>query len=159
MGIFKKKPYFEATAGEWKFTFYFNEKKMEGCYLDVSTDSGMMGLRIGGASHAYGYLLAAAQQGLTEQLSGYMTLLYVPAMTMTTDQGLSDDVTRAINKWHKRMEKKAAKEAAKTTEAQIQADEALLGDVLYEQTLNKRDIADKRKADAEVMKDVIKELG
>lgn len=159
MNIFKKKPYFEATAGEWRFTFYFNGEKLEECYLDITTDSGAFGVRIGGASHAYGYLLAAAQQGMTEQLHGYVTLLYIPAMALTKDQGLCDEITRAINKWHKRLEIRAEKAAKATTDAQIAGDEALLGDVIAESKMSKKQLKAKRKAEREVMREILTEQG
>ncbi len=156
MSIFKTKPYLTKEAGQFKFDFYYAEGKSEGTYLQISTTSGIYGMRIGGNTHTYGYLLAAAKQDRIDQLQGYAVTLLIPAVELTQDQGLCNDIQKAIMKWQKRKEKEAETAAKAVTDEQEQADQALMEDVASEQGLSDKELKAKRKADKEVMREVLK---
>ena len=71
MSIFKQKPYKTVEVGGFVFNFYFKEKNVKKTYLDILTVSDIWSMRIAGGTYTYGYLLAAVEQGMTEQLHGF----------------------------------------------------------------------------------------
>lgn len=157
MGFFKTKPYFSVKAGEFQFDFYYKEGKADKCYLDITTESKIFSLRIGGNTHTYGYLLAAAQQGKIEQLHGYAVTLFIPAMTITQDQGLCDDVQKSIAKWQKRKEKAAESGKNSVSDAQNMADEQFMLEAIKRGKMSRKEAKKASKADREEMKRILKE--
>ena len=129
MSIFDKKPYKSVEVGEWLFEWFYDEKNIRGCYLTISTKSAMFKLHIGGSSPTYGYLLAAAEQGLTEQLHGFIAMMYVTSNVLTQDQGFVDGLNKEINKWMRRQDKKAESAAKAVTEHEELASQSLMEDV------------------------------
>ena len=94
--------------------------------MDISTLSGNFRARFTADAHPYAYLLAGKDD---ENIIGFSQLMYSLGMLLTRDQGLADDVAKAINKYQKRLEKQAAGEVvedeteekiALETEKQIQ---------------------------------------
>lgn len=126
MNIFKSKPLQSVKCGGFLVEFYYKEGNLKGTYMDISTASGVWSMRIMGNTFTYGYLLEAANQGLTEQIHGYAVTLYILSQQITRDQGLVDDITRSINKWQRRMDKKAEAEAKKHTETDEQISQAVM---------------------------------
>ena len=153
----QRKPYLVKEVGEWKFTFHYKEGSIEQTFLSITSTSGIMSLFLGGNTHAYGYLLAAAKQGLDNQLAGYATTLYIPAMGITQDQGLCNDVQKAISKWMKRKEAEAKSAAKAVTPEQDMASAALMEDIASESGMSKKELKAKREADREMMKVALNE--
>lgn len=73
--------------------------------MDISTLSGNFKARFTADAHPYAYLLAGKDD---ENIIGFSQLMYSLGMLLTQDRGLADDVAKAINKYQKRLEKKAA---------------------------------------------------
>ena len=157
MNLKQRKPYLVKEVGEWKFTFHYKEGSIERTFLSITSTSGIYSMHIGGNTHAYGYLLAAAKQGLDNQLAGYATTLYIPAMGITQDQGLCNDVQKAISKWMKRKEAEAKSAAKAVTPEQDMASAALIEDIVSEQGMSKKELKAKREADREMMKAALNE--
>ncbi len=157
MGLFKTKPYLSARAGEFQFDFYYKEGSVKGTYLEITCNSGIFALKIGGNTHAYGYLLAAAKQGYIEQLHGYVVTLYIPAMVITQDQGLCDECPKAIMKWQKRKEKEAELAAKNVSDAQNMADEQLMRETIKRSQMSRKAAKKASKADRAEMKRILKE--
>lgn len=157
MGIFKTKPYSSARAGEFQFDFYYKEGKASKCYLDITTENRIFSLRIGGNTHAYGYLLAAAQQGKTEQLKGYAVTMFVPALAITQDSGLCSDIQKSIMKWQKRKEKAAESAAKGVSNAQNMADEQFMLEAVKRGKMSRKEAKKASKADRAEMKRILKE--
>lgn len=155
--IKQRKPYLVKEVGEWKFTFHYKEGSIERTFLSITSTSGIMNMRLGGNTHAYGYLLAAAQQGLDNQLAGYATTLYIPAMAMTQDAGLTADIQKAINKWMKRKEAEAKSAAKAVTDSEEMASQAFMEDVASERGMSKKELKAKREADKELMREILNE--
>lgn len=153
----QRKPYLVKEVGEWKFTFHFKEGSVERTFLSITSTSGIFNCRIGGNTHAFGYLLAAAKQGLDNQLAGYATTLYIPAMAMTQDQELTSGVQKAIVEWQKRKEAEGAEKAKAVTDAQEQASQAFMEDIASEQGMSKKELKAKREADKAEMRAVLNE--
>lgn len=86
----------EAGGFKWKFR-RFN--------LTIETLSGNFKAKFMADAHPYAYLLAS--QG-DENIHGFCQTVYLLSKTLTTDQGLVDDVSKAIAKYNKRLQKKAA---------------------------------------------------
>lgn len=95
-------------------------------WLEIETVSGNFKAKFMADEHPYAYLLAGKDD---ENIIGFSQLMYSLGMLLTRDQGLVDDVAKAINKYQKRLEKKAASEVvedeteekiALETEKQIQ---------------------------------------
>nr|DAE32995.1 MAG TPA: hypothetical protein [virus sp. ctoYX9] len=155
--IKQRKPYLVKEVGEWKFTFHYKEGSIERTFLSITSTSGIYSMHMGGNTHAFGYLLAAAKQGLDNQLAGYATTLYIPAMGITQDQGLCNDVQKAISKWMKRKEAEAKSAAKAVTPERDMASAALMEDIASEQGMSKKALKAKREADKQMMKEVLTE--
>ena len=94
--------------------------------LTIETLSGNFKAKFMADAHPYAYLLAS--QG-DENIHGFCQTVYLLSKTLTTDQGLVDDVAKAISKYNKRLQKQAASDVvedeteekiALETEKQIQ---------------------------------------
>lgn len=76
-------------------------------WMEVETLSGNFKAKFMADEHPYAYLLAS--QG-DENIHGFCQTVYLLSKTLTTDQGLVDDVAKAIAKYNKRLQKQAASE-------------------------------------------------
>lgn len=148
-----QEPYLVKEVGEWKFTFHYKEGNIKRTFLSITSTSGLFNCRIGGNCHAFGYLLAAATQNRLDQLQGYAVTLYIPAMGMTQDQGLCNDVQKAINKWMKRKETEAKNAAKAVTETEEIASQAFMESVVKRSEMSRKEV----KKEREEMKRVLKE--
>lgn len=158
MSIMKqRKPYLVKEVGEWKFTFHYKEGSIERTFLSITSTSGIFNCRIGGNTHAYGYLLAAAKQGLDSQLSGYITTLFIPAMTMTQDQELTSGVQKAIVEWQKRTEAEGAEKAKAVTDSEEMASQAFMESVVERSQMSKTEAKAASEADKELMREILNE--
>lgn len=155
--LLKHKAYKSVRVGGWLFEWYIDEKRPEKSYMRVQGESGLFDLKIKANSHVFGYLLAAAEKGMTEQLHGWITLVYIPAMGMTQDQGLTDDISRSVQKWMKRKDAEAKTNAKNVTESEELASQAMMEDIASEQGMSKKELKAKREADKEVMREVLNE--
>lgn len=153
----QRKPYLVKEVGEWKFTFHYKEGSIERTFLSITSTSGIYSMHIGGNTHAYGYLLAAAKQERIDQLQGYIVSLFIPAMAMTQDQELTSGVQKAIVEWQKRKEAEAKSAAKAVTPEQDMASAALMEDIVSEQGMSKKELKAKREADREIMKAALNE--
>lgn len=132
MSIFKQKPYKTVEVGGFVFNFYFKENNVKKTYLDILTVSDIWSMRIAGGTYTYGYLLAAVEQGMTEQLHGFAAVQYITAMQTTQDQGLVNDITKAIKKWERRMKVKAEEAAKNVTDTDEQVSQAVMESLTQE---------------------------
>lgn len=155
--IKQRKPYLVKEVGEWKFTFHYKEGSIEKTFLSITSTSGIMNMRLGGNTHAFGYLLAAAKQERIDQLQGYIVSLFIPAMAMTQDQELTSGVQKAIVEWQKRKEAEGAEKAKAVTDEQEQGAQAFMEDIVSEQGMSKKELKAKREADRELMKAALNE--
>ena len=88
----------EAGGFEWTFRRFD---------LTISTKSGNFKARFTADENPYAYLLAGKDD---ENIIGFSQLMYSLGMLLTRDQVLVDDVAKAINKYQKRLDKKAESE-------------------------------------------------
>lgn len=139
MKIKQRKPYLVKEVGEWKFTFHYKEGSIERTFLSITSTSGIFNCRVGGNTHAYGYLLCAAKQGLDAQLQGYIVSLFIPAMAMTQDQELTSGVQKAIVEWQERKEAEGAEKAKAVTDSEEMAAQAFMEDIVSEEGLEDAD--------------------
>ena len=95
-------------------------------WLEIETVSGNFKAKFMADEHPYAYLLAGKTD---DKIYGFCLVVYMVGKALTTDQGFADDVSKAIAKYNKRLEKKAASEVkedeteekiALETEKQIQ---------------------------------------
>lgn len=124
-----RKPYLVKEAGQWKFTFHYKEGSAKKTFLSITSERGLYNSRIGGNCDTFGYLLAAAMQDRIDQLEGFAMTIFIPAMTITQDAELNEDIQMAIARHMEREDKKAAESAAKATEEQETANQAFMEDV------------------------------
>lgn len=113
MKLFNKKPFRHCDVGGFIVDFYFDEKKAEGNYALIRGKSGEFEIRIGG--YSYMYLLAGVEKGELDNLHGYSMIMYYIGSLLFTEQGFADDIMRVINKYSKRLEKKAESEVSKVS--------------------------------------------
>lgn len=88
----------EAGGFKWEFRRF---------WLTVETLSGNFKAKFMADEHPYAYLLASQGE---ENVHGFCQTVYLLSKMLTTDQGLVDDVQKAIVKYRKRLEKQAAGE-------------------------------------------------
>lgn len=155
---FKNLPIKTVEINEWRFKFYLDEKSIERSYLDISSTSKLFGMRVGGNAHAFGYLLAAAEQGLNEQLHGYVTMLCVPALAITQDQELCNGLTKEIGEYLKRLDKQAQDIANSVTDGEEQANQALMDDVADYADAKPKERKKKRKEHKKALKEEVKNI-
>lgn len=155
--LFKQKEYKSIRVGGWLFEWFFDKKHPERSLMRVLSESGLFDLKIKANSHVFGYLLAAAEQGLTEQLHGWITLVYVPAMAMTQDQGLTDDISRAISKWMKRRDAEAKANAENVTESEELASQAFMEDVVARSQMSKKEAQKASEEDKAILRELLNE--
>lgn len=74
-------------------------------WLEISTVSGNFKARFMADEHPYGYLLAGKDD---ENIVGFCQMIYYLSKTITTDQGLVNDIQKAFNKFEKRLGMKEA---------------------------------------------------
>lgn len=149
----KNKPYKTCKVGEWVFDFYYKEGNIRRTYLKITSISGIMSLVLGGNTHAFCYLLTAAMQNRLDQLQGYAVTLYIPAMVMTQDQSLCDDVQKAINKWMKRKGTESKNAAKAVTETEEMASQAFMESAIKRSKMSRKEV----KKEREEMKNMLKE--
>lgn len=75
--------------------------------LTIETLSGNFKARFQASEHPYAVLLGCEKD---ETIHGYCSLIYQLGMLLTTDAGFVSDVQKAIKKYAKRLQKKAASE-------------------------------------------------
>lgn len=155
--IKQRKPYLVKEVGEWKFTFHYKDGSVERTFLSITSTSGIFNCRIGGNTHAYGYLLAAAKQGLNSQLAGYITTLFIPAMAMTQDHELTSGVQKAIVEWQKRKEAEGAEKAKAVTDSEEMASQAFMESVVERSQMSKKEAKAASEADKQMMKEILNE--
>lgn len=132
---FKSKPYRTVTAGQYSFTFFLNEKnlgkgKLDGTYLRISgREDRQFNMTIPGNSEACAYLLAAANQGETDQMQDYARLVFSVSMLCVIDQELTNDIAAALVAWQERGMADGAKQAQEVSDGQEQAEQAFMEDV------------------------------
>lgn len=156
--IFKRKkaiPVQHVEVGGFIVNFFFKENSVVDSYMEIRTISDNWRMRLDARHTMYGYLLTAAQQGLTQQIHGYCVQLYIMATAL--DQGLINDIHKAIAKYMKRKDKEADSEAKKVTDAQIMADEALMNEAI-ERGKTQGDKKAERKAAKESQEEIKKEI-
>ena len=88
----------EAGGFRWRFRRF---------WMEVETVSGNFKSRFMADEHPYAYLLAGKTD---DNIIGFCQIVYMLSRTLTTDQGLADDVQRAYQKYNKRLQKQAASE-------------------------------------------------
>lgn len=158
MNILKTKPYKSVDAGQFHFNFYYKEGSLKDTYLEVTCDSGIFAIKIGGNTHAYGYLLAAAEQNRIDQLQGYAVTLYIPAMSLTQDQGLCNDCQKAIMKWQKRKMREGAENGKKVSDAEEMASDALMREAIERgKPMSRQQRRKMERESRKEMRDILKE--
>lgn len=138
-------------VGAFICNFFFKEDSIIDSYMEIRTVSDNWRMRLDARHEMYGYLLAALKQGKKEQVHGYCVQLYILATAL--DQGLINDVQKAIAKYMKRMDKKAESEAKNVSETQEMADEALMREVI-----ERGKVKGKKKAEKRASKESIEEM-
>lgn len=158
--IFKRKkqtPIQHIECGGFICNFFFKEGSIVDSYMEIRTVSDNWRMRLDARHTMYGYLLTAVQQGNKSQIHGYCVQLYILATAL--DQGLINDVQKALAKYMKRKEKEAQTEAKNVTEAQIAGDEALMQEAIERGSLKGDKKAEKKaaKESQEIIKQVLTE--
>lgn len=76
-------------------------------WMDAEAVGGAWRCRVMVGTQPYHYLLASARQGNVDNIHGYCMYMYSVAMCLTTDKGLSDDLSRVLKKYDARVAKRA----------------------------------------------------
>ncbi len=132
MNILKTKPKHHLEIGNGAFIadFYVDEKNpdVKHNYLHIYAPNGVFEQKVVG--YPFGYLLAAVSQGNENEIHSYCIMLWRITQEIYQDAGFANDIIRAINKRDKRLMKQAEKEAAKVSEAEEMASDALMREAI-----------------------------
>ena len=74
-------------------------------WLDITTQSGNWSMRAMADEHPFAYLLSSVHQGHEDNLYGFALTLYELNALLTRDQGLVNDVQKALRKYEARLSK------------------------------------------------------
>ncbi len=97
-----KKPYRIVECGSFIVKFYYKEGNLAKTYLEITTVSGVWSMRIAGNTHAYAYLLEAANQDKIELIHNFVGSLLILSEGVISDRRLGADVASALDRWHER---------------------------------------------------------
>ena len=97
--------------------------KIRRFWIETETLSGNFKARWTAAEYPYAYLLSAVSSGNEDTLWGYVERIYTWSMLLLHDQGLADDMDKAVKKYEKRMS--AVKPEEDGEEAAIAEEKAL----------------------------------
>ena len=94
--LFRRTPYksIEFRDGLIRVDFYFKPNSARHTYVLISTANNVFNLKLDGRLYAYGYLLAALEQGKTAQIEGYAMKEALRKTLLTFD---SNKDRRALN--------------------------------------------------------------
>lgn len=81
-------------------------------YMDIESVSGIFKLRLPFNTRPYLYLLAAAQQGRTDNIYGFCLTTFMTAMLCTAEQQVYNEINDAISRYIDRVQKQAAPQAS-----------------------------------------------
>lgn len=146
MGILSTKPTLSFKYGEFTFKFYINKSDMSKARLNIGTTSDVWTMSISGKTDAFGYLYAAALQGMHEQCAGYAMYSYITSTSLTNDPTFMTDVANAVNEKLNRLEALSKELASAVTEQEELAAQAFMSDM-----------AEYSDADEETRKEIIKQ--
>ena len=137
--LFRRTPYksIEFRDGLIRVDFYFKPNSARHTYVLISTANNVFNLKLDGRLYAYGYLLAALEQGKTAQIEGYAMTMWQVATGIVQEQGFCDDVQRAINKRFKRIFKQAEREAKQHNDDKEEYDSAIMDAIVESSELKK----------------------
>lgn len=119
-------------------------------YMDIESVSGIFKLRLPLNTRPYLYLLAAAQQGRTDNIYGFCLTNFMTAMLCTAEQQVYNDINDAITNYIDRAQKQA-KAAPKASEFD---DELALREVKANVERGQMTRQQRRKAEREARKNM-----
>jgi hypothetical protein len=150
----------------WWFMLHFLNKKIKEIRarrfkfefrkytVSIKTDNDFWSIRFRSDFIASPMLFCLAEKNDLDALFGYVVALYHTSNFLCTDQGFVDGLEREMNKYVKRMEKRAEKAAANVTDEQEAGDDALMREAVK---YNKKDKTNREK-DRDIMRQVVSEL-
>lgn len=93
---------------EYKFEFGGFKVVFRRFWLEIESISENFKVRFLASEHPYGYLYVSAQKGKLDNIHGFCAYIYKLSHTLTTDNKLVEDVTKAMKNYEKRLAAKAA---------------------------------------------------
>ena len=93
---------------EYKFEFGGFKVVFRRFWMEIESVSENFKVRFLASQHPYGYLFVSAQKGNLDNIHGFCAYIYKLSHTLTTDNKLVEDVTKAIKNYEKRLAAKAA---------------------------------------------------
>lgn len=106
----------------YKFEFGGFKVEFKRFFITIKTISGNFEAKFMVSEHPYGYLFHQAKNGKIDDIHGFCAYIYKIVTCLTSDQGLADDINKALTKFDKRMEKKAKSAAKEVTQRQSEDD-------------------------------------
>ena len=119
--------------------------------MDITTKSGNMKLRTLHCEHPNAFLFSCLENGIESIIEKYCRRLYEFINFYTFDAGFADEYTKAINKFYKRMEKKAESNAKEITLDEDKLNEEIVKSNIEVAKMNKKE----RKAHKDAIREVL----
>lgn len=120
----------ECKAGVYSFRFV-GQAGAPGSYMEIRGGEGWS-MRVPAGVYSYGYLRAAAEQGLTEQLSGFASMVFGVSMLLCGDALFAANISGALAEWYGRRTADAVEAAAAVSEEMEAGDDALMHEIAEE---------------------------
>lgn len=89
--------------------------------MRIKSLSGNFRMRIRAGEYAFGYLVSSLAQDCPKNVEGYATYMYMIATEICKDEGLRNDIHKALMKYNARLEKAAAKQVVEDKTAEEMA--------------------------------------
>lgn len=153
----KRKPMRHYEVGGYTFDFYFKANDARKSYLEISTESGIFKARLDARTHTFGYLFAAADKGMMEQLHGYAVLLSNTSEYLCKSQEFVDVVTKFLTQSVADGLADADTKAAAITEQAEMASQAFMEDVVKAAEMTKEERALDRVETREIVEELMRE--
>lgn len=110
--------------------FRLDENSVKDSYMEVSSESGIFGLRFGARSYPFGYLMAAVKQGHEDEPELFASTLYQLGSLLYTDEEFARDVVKALSASFERRQEQAAENAGLVRDADLAADADFMKDLV-----------------------------
>lgn len=135
-----------------------DENKPEKCYVHIHGKSiapGIFDVKFNG--YSYGYLMESARQGITDNIEGFCTMLYAVVNQVFTDEGLANDLIKAVSKYQERLMNKAEGAAKNVTESEELASQAFMEDVVARSQMSKKEAKKASEEEKAILREVLNE--
>lgn len=159
MSIINKKPLYSCKIGSISVKIYHSTKNVRNCYMTMDVPCTGEYHRIDAANPLYGQCLTCAVKNDTAALNSAIGVFTTVNRLLFASQKNLDTYIKASNSIVEGLFKTAEDNAVKTSEAQEQADEALMREAVEYANISKKERKKRREQMKETVREIIEDNG